>query len=403
MESVHGEGGGALLVHGGNLLFHREQLKPEQYEPARLRADLILDAYRRMGCAAFNVGAYDLSLGIDYLLRKAGAEGLPFISANLADHHGRLLFPPSVIVEVAGVKVGVFGLIDDGLKRDKIPGGHKITVLDPEQVAAATLAGLRAKGAEVTVLITDLTTRTLRKIAAAAPLDVAIGSDNRNRLSLPIVVNDTLICHLDRGGKVLGRLDLLLPPFTGPTPPEGDPLGSARYRNRFVSLSTTLPADPGLETEIQRLDGVLKGLQEEAAAQAPASQDSGCAAEYVGVTVCARCHADRHRTWLATRHARASATLEREQRQFDEQCAVCHTLAYECDAGAMVKENLSRFTGVQCESCHGPGNLHVEASGTANLEVDRSGTVCLRCHTPDRTDPMDFPSRFREICGSAPQ
>jgi len=90
-----------------------------------LTADLIISSYNIMGCDAFSVGAYDLSLGIDYLMHKKVEAKFPFISANLSDKHEKLLLPPYVIKQVGPIKIAVFGLIDSTLKVDKVPENHK--------------------------------------------------------------------------------------------------------------------------------------------------------------------------------------------------------------------------------------------------------------------------------------
>ena len=62
--------GAALTLSAGNLLFKREFFAPKKRPPAALKAELIVESFNIMGSDGVNVGAYDLSLGIDYLLEK---------------------------------------------------------------------------------------------------------------------------------------------------------------------------------------------------------------------------------------------------------------------------------------------------------------------------------------------
>ncbi|MFU8858642.1 MAG: hypothetical protein ACNA8S_16760, partial [Deferrisomatales bacterium] len=203
------EGQPVLFVNAGNSLFRREQLPRDRVPPARMTADLILAAYDEMGCDAFNIGAYDLSLGMDYLLDKQAKARFPFVSANLVDPHGRHLFQRYVLKELGGIKVGIFGLVDADLKRDKIPASHKFSVTDPAEAALSAVAEMRAQGAELIVLLTDMTSRAKRRLAMVGePIHLIVGSDQRNQITLPLVVQDSFITHLDRGGRSVGRLEV---------------------------------------------------------------------------------------------------------------------------------------------------------------------------------------------------
>ncbi|GAB4263066.1 MAG: hypothetical protein Kow0092_13740 [Deferrisomatales bacterium] len=395
-----------LFVAGGNLLFKREQLKPEQVEAARITADLILEAYRRMDCAALNVGAYDLSLGIDYLLEMRRQHSIPFVSANLVHRHEGLFFPPYVMREVGGVRVGVFGLVSPGLKLDKIPDAYKLSVKDPYETAASVVAELQRRGAEYVVLLTDMEGRELRRIAQMdLGVDLIVGSSKRNKLSLPVVAGDTFLVHLDRGGKSVGRLDLTFPP-AGEGPSLLDRVGfrGQRIRNivyvhNFVQLRVEIPDHPEIAALVAAAKKRIAEAQRKGIAEALPSETGGCGKEYVGAQACQRCHPRRHKNWAATEHARAYEALVRENRQYDEECIVCHVLAYECDQGVVNLKSIANFANVQCESCHGPGDLHVQSGGKQPMVVDGDpARICAKCHTPEKSEGSDFASRLRHVC-----
>lgn len=64
-------------------------------------------------------------------------------------------------------------------------------------------------------------------------------------------------------------------------------------------------------------------------------------------------------------------------------CGACHTTGYSArgqqDNRAGMVGTFS-LPGVQCEACHGPGSLHVNAPFSWNMEVDRSAAACTSCH-----------------------
>ncbi|MDF1553749.1 MAG: multiheme c-type cytochrome [Deferrisomatales bacterium] len=351
-----------------------------------------------MGCDALNVGAYDLSLGIDYLLTLRKTAHFPLLSANLTDRNGTLLFDPYLIRTIDGVRVGIFGLLDTQLKLDKIPGGDALRVSEPEAVAAEITARLKQEGAEFIVLLTNMEGRPLRGLTQShLPIDLIVGSDKRNQISLPMVTQDTFVTHLDRGGRSVGHLEVEpLPKATGTTG-RGESIRGRLFRHQFVQLRLDIPDDPRVEARVVAFETHEATLQKEQLAGNGGDDD--CGSTFVGIDRCATCHADRYRTWQTTDHAHALATLTARNRQYDEECLACHVLAYECDKGSLKIANVEQFANVQCESCHGPGDLHVASGGEEPTRPLQSvEEICLRCHTPERSDEMDFAAVAKRIC-----
>lgn len=389
-------------MNAGNALFKREHLPPDRVPAARVTADLILAATGKMGCAAFNLGAYDLSLGVDYLLEQQPRLSFPLVSANLVDPHGRLLFRPYVLVQAGELKVGIFGLVDSSLKKDKIPASHKFAVKDPLEAARATVAELRAKGADLIVLLTDMTSRSKRRMAMLEdPIHLIVGSDQRNQITLPITVQDSFLTQLDRGGRSVGRLEVYRagPESSGV---RGTAVGPFLFRHGFVQLLVEMPDHPVVGPMVTRSLEELSELHERQAAQASVANDPDCGKEYVGIASCRACHAARYRAWLDTRHAKAYETLAGRKRQFDPECVVCHAVAFECEGDVIDWKALEGFTDVQCEACHGPGSLHVRSEGGEKLLTGRGLlAACARCHTPERSTDLDLEPRFRQVCAEA--
>lgn len=77
-----------------------------------------------------------------------------------------------------------------------------------------------------------------------------------------------------------------------------------------------------------------------------------------------------------------------ESYDFGPNCAGCHTTDFHLD------EFFWEEDGVQCESCHGPGSLHVEAVGSnadlatirATIVMSPDSQICGQCHSQG-TDP----------------
>lgn len=106
------------------------------------------------------------------------------------------------------------------------------------------------------------------------------------------------------------------------------------------------------------------------------------------LTVCGNCHVGKQSEWEGTAHADAWATLESSGHS-QSFCEGCHTVGPNgtpADDGGWAATADMRYHDVQCESCHGPGQTHVEnpdaSQPLASIAVGTSPTVgCAECHS----------------------
>jgi hypothetical protein len=99
--------------------------------------------------------------------------------------------------------------------------------------------------------------------------------------------------------------------------------------------------------------------------------------KYVGAQKCKNCHSsaeagDQYGVWQKMDHAKAFEVLGSEEAkkiasekgiadpQKDEQCVKCHVTAFGVPAEQIAK-GFDPKLGVQCETCHGPGEQHMKA------------------------------------------
>lgn len=103
------------------------------------------------------------------------------------------------------------------------------------------------------------------------------------------------------------------------------------------------------------------------------------------LTTCATCHPEREAEWLGTAHSDAWATLQASGHAADS-CEPCHSVS---DLGnattnpnvGLAVDHDSRYQDVQCESCHGPGLLHVaNPGGIKPLAPFEPAIGCGECH-----------------------
>lgn len=135
--------------------------------------------------------------------------------------------------------------------------------------------------------------------------------------------------------------------------------------------------------------------------------------KFVGASKCKSCHGseetgNQHAAWMKMEHAKAYEALASEDAktagaakgiadpQKDPACLKCHVTGH----GAP-PENLAKGfdikLGVQCESCHGPGETHIKKRMAAAAKAEKGAPVviekdelsaitpqtCLACHNSE--------------------
>lgn len=119
----------------------------------------------------------------------------------------------------------------------------------------------------------------------------------------------------------------------------------------------------------------------------PADAASGFLGYYdVGTqqTVCGNCHAEKQAAWSETAHAEAYNTLKANAGAQDF-CYSCHTITGNGNIATGTvgydKVKDSTYRDVQCESCHGPGQAHVEGVNGGSASVRPKALVGLGVRT----------------------
>jgi hypothetical protein len=135
-------------------------------------------------------------------------------------------------------------------------------------------------------------------------------------------------------------------------------------------------------------------------------QDDKPAPEFVGVGQCTKCHNSKAtgqqvQVWLDGPHSKAYQTLGTQgaaivgakygitDPQNSLKCLRCHTTA-SGEPKSRLGDDFDHTKGVQCESCHGPGEEYariecmIQSSVAAEAGlVDPGPTVCARCHNEE--------------------
>ncbi len=190
-----------------------------------MKIDVLLRAYEEMGYAAVNIGEKDLILGLGFLDEVAKRAKFPFISANLIDRKNRkTIFRPFITEDIAGIKVGVIGVMSrwvNEVLKEKEP---YLEVLDPVVAVKPYVEELR-KSCDLIIVLSQLGERGDRELALKVPgIDIIVGGSRGERIRYS-KIRETLMYRLDPRGGYLGKLDLFLVR-------KGKPLHLTDYKQR---------------------------------------------------------------------------------------------------------------------------------------------------------------------------
>ena len=357
------ERGNLLILDSGDLLFKDYYLDEPLKKQLRSKADLIIESFNRIGCSAFNVGDYDLALGVKYLMKKAESAKFPFLSANLIDKNtGRPPFQPYIIKDINGLKVGILGLITPDIQsRFSKDTSNNLAVKDPFETAKTLVSELKGK-THLIIALTNLGLLSDKELAMRIPgIDVIIGGHDKVKLDSPIIINNTLILQAYKEGQYLGILDLTLHDNVKGE----DFIKKATYKNVILPLGDTRKDDAEINDLIRNYKRDLSKSAIESnyygnkfQTYSPGKGKVTTANVFVGDKVCRTCHPKEYEVWKETKHARAYQSLVNKNQQFDLECIGYHTTGYGREGGFSNPGRLEKFKGVQCEECHGPGDKH---------------------------------------------
>ncbi len=122
-------------------------------------------------------------------------------------------------------------------------------------------------------------------------------------------------------------------------------------------------------------------------------------ARYVGEPVCAGCHAAADLVWATTPHADAWGSLQHVASSERAGCVGCHSTGFLQPTGFRdpLAPGAGQLVQVQCESCHGPGSIHVAAPSAPYGELPMSQAACVACHTWETSPDFDWQTAWGRI------
>jgi len=199
-----------LVVDAGNVLFRRPPTSQARKKEALLKVDVLVRAYEEMGYAAVNIGEKDLIMGLGFLDDIAKRAKFPFISANLIERKSRkTVFRPFVTEEIAGIKIGIIGLMSHWVNEVLKEREPYLEVLDPLDAVKPYVEELR-KSCDLIIVLSQLGERGDKELVLKVQgIDIIVGGSRGKRIRYSRI-RETIMYRLEPRGGYLGKLDLFL-------------------------------------------------------------------------------------------------------------------------------------------------------------------------------------------------
>jgi hypothetical protein len=368
----------------------------EDYDVIEYR--YLLRAYAALNYDALNLGQRETQLSAAQLrdLKKTGA---PLLSANLLDKAtGQPLLDAYRVFPRDGWKIGVIGVVDTRGLDESLGAG--LAVEKMESTLSRLLPEVRAK-ADIIVLLAFTDEETLTKLAEEFyELDVILGGKVRQPSQELQKANRSVIYFTTNEGRTLGSLTLRV---------KGRSKLTVRD-NEIRLLVDKIPEDASFQKLAQDYRDEVRrtklAVDDPRRLQVNMVPGVRTVASYAGTQSCLECHPSAANVWQKSGHAHAFQTLLAKKADADPKCIGCHTIGFATLSGYQREFAGAKLTDVGCESCHGPGSLHVKERKAVPpgqiAEVNfkfrpLAAGDCRKCHYGEFSRPFDWDKFWQEI------
>ncbi|HEY7728629.1 MAG TPA: multiheme c-type cytochrome [Candidatus Eisenbacteria bacterium] len=354
-----------------------------------LKSAFLVQAMDKLGYDVVNIGERELNFGQQFLLGCFKKTKMDLVSANLVyQGDGRPFAKPYVIRKVGNVRVAFFGLLGKDLKLRQLPSERALEIRDPFQTARELVPQLRKK-ADIVVLLSHVGLTDGQRLTLEVPgIDVMIFGHRVGFFREVTKTNGVINVRTGERGQYLPTIHLVVQ--------DGK---VASYDGEMVDLDDKIPADDAMNAEVNAFQDMLNRrfaqAAESDARQAAAQTRAAVAGDrYLGEKNCRRCHEAEYQKVLAMPHARAFATLIKNQSDLKPECVRCHVVGYGQSGGYVSRSATPDLIDVQCESCHGMGTRHDEmTSGRMMVGPE----ACGQCHTPEQSPNFSYHQALEKI------
>jgi 5'-nucleotidase/UDP-sugar diphosphatase len=200
-----------LALDAGDLFFKKfsNPIPENEVKKVSEKAQLILEGFNLMGYDALSIGDDDLTLGRDFLIEMSKKAHFSFLSSNIVhEDSGKLLFQSYLLKEVAGMRIGIFGLFSPDLfTGPNDPRKKGLVFRDPVETAQAMVRELQPK-TDLIILLSHLSyPKDVELAQNISGIHLIIGGHTGTNLVYPPLIKNTYLLQTAPKGMYGARVD----------------------------------------------------------------------------------------------------------------------------------------------------------------------------------------------------
>lgn len=210
---------GSVLLDAGDTLNPSPYIVPARRGAIEAVARFIIDEYNREGVQAMTLGERDLALGEATLGELAKRAKFPFLAANVLDRGDRRpAFKAWTVVEAAGIRIGVLGLVSEEVGKQAILGRAEQPappwqIEDPVAAAKEAVAALEGEHVDMIVALSHLKQSEEDAVAKAVPaIALFLGNHDMGITTETRLAGSAVSVSAGQKGKYLAITSVKLPP-----------------------------------------------------------------------------------------------------------------------------------------------------------------------------------------------
>ncbi|MGL4941839.1 MAG: multiheme c-type cytochrome [Thermoguttaceae bacterium] len=408
-EQLRERGWNLIPIDAGNLNKGASPLEEQKFQ------FVIEEAMRLMQYQAVGMGDRELLFPpTTLLLYTADTVGNPkrYTSANVAlfDFDPTILAPYRIATS-GGVRVGVVSALGKSLQQN-ITAADEVVFVDPLVPVRNAVAQLKKVPCDFIALIFHGSTSERDALLAEFPNNTFSFVIPSETPAEPPLEPQKLPC-----GAWLIEVGLKGSYVVVAEIGSDKSLSAIKFHR--VALDGRFTMSPGVLAAMQSYQDYLKDVGWEGLGLRPTpSPQADKNGKFVGSASCRNCHEKSFDVWKTSSHAsalRALVDVSKPARQYDPECIACHVVGWNpSDAtpytsGFVSQQKTPLLADVGCESCHGPGEVHVAAEtngsaaakNTARLDVrltlEGARHHCTQCHDHENSPAFNFDTYWDKV------
>ncbi len=433
-----------LKIDAGTLFFDDKLYRqPQRTQQALITASTMVHAFNHMKYDAVAIARQDLTAGLQALKELEKEASFPFLSANIVDMAGDLLFKDIEYLQRSEMRIALIGLTGHTQLPESCIDDLKIL---PWQSVLPDLLQRATGKSDFTIILSNLSAAENMEIAKQfKDVHLILQSGVSKQNLKPQLINNTIITQSGHDGKYQGQLTVnwafsqkwqqANDPFLtlrreydrlgwliGRVQKKGGPevvykknkaqqkdfarklaryqkleiklekmtsekkdksASHASYNNHFHPLPPSIADDQVIMRLLQQSRQKANQIRRKTA-------EAQSLSHYTGSNQCKKCHEQIYSTWAQTPHASAYETLAERDQNNNLTCVFCHVTGLDENNAYLATSLPDSLKAVGCETCHGPGKRHAENPKKYHLSLSPDEHLCLNCHTPDRDDNFNY-------------